>query len=68
MMRKTLVGQFCDADARRTNEALGNLADVTPIDTLLALQQVEYQNAWAAGVKELFDPQDFWNWTEGRKP
>ena len=67
MRRKTLVARFCDADERRTNEALGNLAELTPIDTLPALAQIEYQNDWAEGVKLLFDPDDFWKWTEGQR-
>ena len=67
MRRETLVAQFCDADKRSTNEALRNLAEVTPIDMLPALERVEYLNDWAEGVKNMFDPQDFWNWTEGRK-
>jgi hypothetical protein len=62
--RNTLLARFCDADERRTNEALGNLAELTLIETLPALAQVEYQNAWAEGVKNLFDQQDFWNWTK----
>lgn len=65
MRRKTLVAQLCDADERSTNEALRNVAEVTPVDMLNSLAEVEYENAWAAGVKNLFDPQDFWNWTEG---
>ena len=66
MRRKTLTAQFCDADERATNEALHNLADVTPIEMLPTLAQVQYLNDWAEGVKNLFDQQDFYNWTEGR--
>lgn len=51
MRRKTLIARFCDADKRRANEALCNLAELTPVDTLSALAEVEYQNDWAEGVK-----------------